>query len=52
MHIDELSLNGTLEVLNTIFCDTLKMTADDLEKHSVVFCTGEQLSISLLDKVS
>ena len=52
MHIDELSLDGTLEVLNTIFCNTLKMTADDLEKHGVVFCAGDRLSISLLDKVS
>ena len=52
MHIDESSLDGSLEVLNTIFCYTLKMTADDLEKHGIVFCAGDQLSISLLDKVS
>jgi len=52
MHIDESSLDGTLQVLNTIFCDTLKMTAEDLEKHGLMFCAGDQLSISLLDKVS
>jgi hypothetical protein len=51
MHIDESSLEGTLKVLNTIFCDTLKMSAEDLKKHSLVFCASDQLSISLLDKV-
>ncbi|KIM89792.1 hypothetical protein PILCRDRAFT_2083 [Piloderma croceum F 1598] len=52
MHVDESSLEGTLKVLNTIFCDTLKMSAEDLQKHGLVFCTGDQLTISLLDKAS
>jgi hypothetical protein len=51
MHVDESSLEGTLKVLNTIFCDTLKMWAEDLERHGLVFCAGDQLSISLLNKV-
>ena len=51
MHVDESSLEGTLKVLNTIFCDTLKMSAEDLQKHGLVFCAGDQLTISLLDKV-
>jgi hypothetical protein len=51
MHVDESSLEGTLKVLNTIFCDTLKMSVEDLQKHGLVFCAGDQLTISLLDKV-
>ena len=51
MHVDESSLEGTLKALNTIFCDTLKMSAEDLERHGLMFCAGDQLSISLLDKV-
>jgi hypothetical protein len=51
MHIDESSLEGTLKVLNTIFCETLKMSTEDLQKHGLVLCAGDQLSISLLDKV-
>jgi hypothetical protein len=52
MHIDESSLEGTLEVLNAIICDALKLSADGLEMHGIVLCAGDQLSISLLDKVS
>ena len=52
MHIDESSLDGTLEVFSSIFCHTLKMSSVDLQKHGVVLCAGDQLSISLLDKVS
>ena len=51
MHIDKSSLEGTLEVLNTIICDALKLFADRLEKHGIILC-ADQLSISLLDKVS
>ena len=51
MHVDESSLEGMLKVLNTIFCDTLKMSAEGLEWHGLVFCAGDQLSISLLNKV-
>ena len=52
MHIDKSGLEGTLEVLNTIICDALKLSADGLEKHGIILCAGDQLSISLLDKVS
>ena len=51
MHIDESSLEGTLSVLNTIFCDLLKLTEDDIKKHGIVICAGDQLSLLLLDKV-
>ena len=52
IHIDESSLEGTLEVLNTIICDALKLSTDGLEKHGIILCAGDQLSISLLNKVS
>lgn len=52
MHIDESSLEGTLQVLETIFSKTLQMSADDLQNHGLVLCAGDQLSISLLDKVN
>ena len=40
MHIDESSLS-----------QTLKLSGDGLEKHSIIMCAGDQLTISLLDKV-
>ncbi|KAF4590201.1 hypothetical protein EYR40_009400 [Pleurotus pulmonarius] len=52
MHIDESSLDGTLEVLETIITRTLEMDADAIKKHGVFICAGDQLSISLLDKAS
>jgi len=51
MHIDELSLEGTLGVLNTIFRNSLRLTEDDIKKHGIIICAGDQLSLSLLDKV-
>ena len=51
MHIDESSLEGTLGVLNTIFRDSLRLTEDDIKKHGIIICAGDQLSLSLLDKV-
>ena len=50
MHIDESSLEGTLGVMDTIFRSTLELTEDDLKTHGLVFCAGDQLSLSLLDK--
>lgn len=51
MHIDESSLDGTLEVLGHITSTTLKLTEDDIKKHGIIICAGDQLSKSLLDKV-
>lgn len=51
MHIDESSLNGTLSVLDTIICCSLKLMEDDIKWHGIFICAGDQLSISLLDKV-
>ena len=52
MHIDESSLDGTLEVLDTIVTRHLKFTAEDLQKHGILICAGDQLSKLLVDKVS
>lgn len=52
MHIDESSLDGTLEVFDAILRCTLKMSEEDIQKHGLIFCAGDQLSLSLLDKVN
>lgn len=52
MHIDESSLDGTLEVLDTIVTRHLKFTAEDLQKHGILICAGDQLSKLLVDKVA
>ncbi|KAF8141068.1 hypothetical protein K438DRAFT_2114906 [Mycena galopus ATCC 62051] len=52
MQIDESSLDGTINVSATIFQSSLKMTEDDIKRHSVVMCTGDQLNASLFDKVA
>lgn len=52
MHIDESSLNSTIEVFDAILHGTLKMSEDDIRSHGLIFCVDDQLSISLLDKVS
>jgi hypothetical protein len=51
MHIDESSLDGTINVFGCIFGSTLKFTGAELERVGVVLCAGDQLSCSLLDKV-
>jgi len=51
MHIDESSLEGTLKVLDNIITKTLKLSGEGLEKHGVILCAGDQLTMSLLDKV-
>ncbi|KZT27989.1 hypothetical protein NEOLEDRAFT_1154640 [Neolentinus lepideus HHB14362 ss-1] len=52
MHIDESSLDGTIDVLETIMGKTLKMSTDDIKRHGIVICAGDQLTVSLLDKAS
>ena len=49
MHIDESSLEGTLQVLNEIITKTLKLSDDGLAKHGIILCAGDQLTMSLLD---
>lgn len=51
MHIDESSIDGALEVIDTIVTKSLKMTSDDIKKHGIIFCAGDQLTVSLLNKV-
>ncbi|KAJ6492735.1 hypothetical protein C8R47DRAFT_1044212 [Mycena vitilis] len=52
MPIDESSLDGTIDVFSTIFRTALKMSEDDIKRHGVVICAGDQLSASLFDKVA
>lgn len=52
MHLDKSSLDGTLQVLSKILKDLLKLTEDDVKKHGIIICAGDQLTLSLLDKVS
>jgi len=51
MHLDESSLDGTLSVLDSILRSTLNLTEEDIQKHGLILCAGDQLSLSLLDKV-
>jgi len=51
MHIDEFSLEGTLGVINTIFRDSLQLSEKEVWAHGIVICGGNQLTLSLLDKV-
>lgn len=52
MKIDESSLEGTIDVIETIMRKTLQMTEEDVKRHGVIFCAGDLLSVSLLDMVS
>ncbi len=52
MHIDESTLEGTIGVLDSIVRNTLKLTDKDIENHGLILCAGDQLMLSLLDKVS
>lgn len=51
MKIDESTLEGTIEVVDTIIRQSLKLTPDDIKKHGLIICAGDQLTLSLLDKV-
>ncbi|KAF4621737.1 hypothetical protein D9613_012151 [Agrocybe pediades] len=52
MPIDESSLEGTLQVLKSMIQVSLGLTEDDVRKHGIFLCAGDQLTLSLLDKVS
>lgn len=52
MHIDESSLDGTLDIVDTIIRQVLKLSEDDIKSHGIILCGGDQLTNSLLDKVS
>ncbi|TDL13616.1 hypothetical protein BD410DRAFT_735116, partial [Rickenella mellea] len=52
MFIDESSINGTINVFETIFGKSLGLTDNEIKDHGVFLCAGDQLSVSLLDKVS
>lgn len=46
MHIDESSLEGTLNVVDTIIHKSLKLSEDDVKRHGIIICAGDQLSLS------
>lgn len=52
MHINESTLEGTLGVLKTILSNSLRLTAEDIKNHGIILCAGDQLTLSLLNKVS
>ncbi|KAG1882050.1 hypothetical protein C8R48DRAFT_667742 [Suillus tomentosus] len=52
MHIDESSIDGALEVIDSIVRKTLKMSSEDIQKHGIIMCAGDQLTVSLLDKAT
>ncbi|KAF9537135.1 hypothetical protein CPC08DRAFT_552826 [Agrocybe pediades] len=52
MPIDESSLEGTLQVLKSMIQVSLGLTDEDVRKHGIFLCAGDQLTLSLLDKVS
>ena len=43
MHIDESSLEGTLGIMNTIFCSTLELLGDDVK--SMVLSFVQEISL-------
>ncbi|KAJ7760051.1 hypothetical protein DFH07DRAFT_771940, partial [Mycena maculata] len=52
MKIDESSLDGTIEVLDTILTRTLQLTEAGMRSHGVMFAGGDLLSLNLTDKLS
>ncbi|KAL0056903.1 hypothetical protein AAF712_016482 [Marasmius tenuissimus] len=50
MHIDESSIEGTIQVYKKIFQE-LGMTSEDIERHGLMFLDGDQLTDSLINKV-
>ncbi|KAJ7117026.1 hypothetical protein C8R44DRAFT_627043 [Mycena epipterygia] len=50
MKIDESSLDGTIDVLDTMITRTLQLTAAGMRAHGVMFAGGDLLSLNLTDK--
>ncbi|KAJ7486375.1 hypothetical protein B0H11DRAFT_2410753 [Mycena galericulata] len=50
MKIDESSLDGTMEVIDTIIIRTLQFTEAGMRAHGVMFNGGDLLSLNLTDK--
>jgi hypothetical protein len=51
MKIDESSLDGAIDVIDTIITRTLKFTEVGMRAHGVMFTGGDLLSLNLTDKV-
>ena len=52
MPVDEGSIDGTLEVIDTLVRKVLKLSEEELRTHGVIICAGDQLTNSLVDKAS
>ncbi|KAJ6610952.1 hypothetical protein B0H10DRAFT_2165950 [Mycena sp. CBHHK59/15] len=50
MKIDESSLDGTIDVIDTTVTRTLQLTAAGMRAHGVMFAGGDLLSLNLTDK--
>ncbi|KAJ6608768.1 hypothetical protein B0H10DRAFT_1955192 [Mycena sp. CBHHK59/15] len=50
MKIDESSLDGTIDVIDTIVTRTLQLTTAGMCAHGVMFAGGDLLSLNLTDK--
>ncbi|KAJ7798024.1 hypothetical protein B0H14DRAFT_3492965 [Mycena olivaceomarginata] len=50
MKIDESSLDGTIDVIDTLITRTLQFTAAGMHAHGVLFPGGDLLSLNLTDK--
>ncbi|KAJ7775887.1 hypothetical protein B0H14DRAFT_3588093 [Mycena olivaceomarginata] len=50
MKIDESSLDGTIDVIDTLITRTLQFTAAGMRAHGVMFAGGDLLSLNLTDK--
>ncbi|KAJ7806710.1 hypothetical protein B0H14DRAFT_2381776 [Mycena olivaceomarginata] len=51
MKIDESSLDGTIDVIDTVVTRTLQLNAAGMRAHGVMFAGGDLLSLNLTDKV-
>ncbi|KAJ7829531.1 hypothetical protein B0H13DRAFT_1916484 [Mycena leptocephala] len=50
MKIDESSLDGTIDVIDTVVTRTLQLNAAGMRVHSVMFAGGDLLSLNLTDE--
>ncbi|KAJ7675769.1 hypothetical protein DFH06DRAFT_667960 [Mycena polygramma] len=50
MKIDESSLDGTIDVIDTMITRTLQLDAAGMRAHGVMFAGGDLLSLNLTDK--
>lgn len=49
--IDKSSIDGTLDILETLVQTVLQLSESDIKRHGVILCGSDQLINSLVDKV-